>query len=74
MTYISYFGLTFSALTIIKFLKWYRQDREFRILGYLITTSALFALMVISISTISTNKQQQSKPVVDPNSVFILLY
>jgi hypothetical protein len=47
MIYLSYFfGLTFCALTIIKFLKWYQQDREFRILGYLVTTSALFALIV----------------------------
>ena len=56
MTYISYFfGLAFCGLTIIKFLRWYRQDREFRILGYLITTSALFALLVFSISYFSVN-------------------
>ncbi len=56
ITYISYlFGLTFCGLTIIKFLKWYRQDREFRILGYLITTSALFVLILFSISYFSVN-------------------
>ena len=49
ITYISYFfGLAFCGLTIVKFLKWYQQNREFRILGYLITTSALFALLVFS--------------------------
>src|SRR4029078_1906704 len=47
ITNISYFfGLTFCGLTIIQFLKWYHQDREFRILGYIITISALFALIV----------------------------
>ena len=40
---------------MVKFLKWYKQDREFRLLGYLITTSALFALMVFSISYFSVN-------------------
>ena len=51
MTYLSYFfGLAFCGLTIVKFLKWYQQDREFRVLGYLVTTSALFALLVFSIS------------------------
>jgi hypothetical protein len=56
ITYISYFfGLAFCGLTIIKFLRWYKQDREFRILGYLITISALFALLVFSISYISVN-------------------
>ena len=55
-TYISYlFGLTFCGLTIINFLKWYRQDREFRILGYLITTSVLFALILFSVSYFSVN-------------------
>lgn len=59
MTYISYFfGLAFCGLTIIKFLKWYQQNREFRILGYLITTSALFALLVFSISYFSVNPSE----------------
>ena len=39
----------------IRFFKWYRQDREFRILGYLITISALFALIVFSISYLLAN-------------------
>ena len=56
MTYISYFfGLIFCGLTAIRFFKWYRQDREFRILGYLITISALFALIVFSISYLLAN-------------------
>jgi hypothetical protein len=56
ITYISYFfGLAFCGLTIIQFLKWYHQDREFRILGYIITISALFALIVFSISYFSVN-------------------
>ena len=40
MTYISYFfGLAFCGLTIVKFLKWYQQNRELG-LGYPITTIA----------------------------------
>lgn len=59
MTYLSYFfGLAFCGLTIIKFLKWFRQNREFRILGYLVTTSALFVLMVFSISYFSVNPSE----------------
>ena len=61
MTDLSYlFGLAFCALTIVKFLKWYHQDREFRILGYIITISALFALMVFSISYFSVNPNDLS--------------
>ena len=59
MTYISYFfGLAFCGLTIIKFLKWYQQNREFRILGYFISTSVLFALLVFSISYFSVNPSE----------------
>lgn len=54
MTYLSYcFGLAFCSLTIIKFLKWYLENREPRILGYLVTITVLFAMIVFSISYFS---------------------
>lgn len=70
ITYLSYLtGLLFSGLLIIKYLKWYNREKEFTLLGYLITVGALFAFVLFSLSYFTNITSQDFDVVVLPKDI-----
>ena len=70
ITYTSYlFGLVFSGLIMIKFLKWYNREREVTILGYLITAGTLMAFILFSLSFFSYITSNDFSVVVKPKDI-----
>ena len=70
ITYLSYLtGLLFSGLLIIKYLKWYKKEKDSIILGYLITVGALFAFVLFSLSYFTYITSQDFDVVVLPKDI-----
>jgi hypothetical protein len=74
ITYLSYFfGLVFSGLMMLKFLKWYKEKRDYALFGYLITIGTIFMFILFSISFFSYITLNDFTLVVKPMNIKFLI-